>query len=309
MRDTYFDKLSELYQSLETQLPKHSGNPCGDCKACCTADELNSHNVTALELDYLETKVGSEKIDEFRKFLNRDGQIAACPYYSGGCTVYEHRPYSCRTFGHYRREDTPFPEVCVFRGQEHIFKRGEYRETLPESDKLVHLSRHYWAHRLQRADAEQTHYQAAGLEEPLAKAIEFLKQGDVSKALEHMELDKSDDPFTLYCKSLVYEEAGKPELAFQVLELALAQATESPDLWYRIACVLLGMGDAPRAGEALERAIRFHPGHGQALGLLGLLRLAQNNINEAIECLQRACDIEPENTVFQARLKQARDAQ
>lgn len=307
MRVSYFKKLAELFQSLEAELPEQLGNPCGDCNVCCTSDGLTSHNVTAIELDFIECSVGPEKLDDFRLFLKRDGEIPLCPYYEGGCSIYEVRPFSCRVFGHYRRVDTFLPEVCVFRGQEHIFGVGEYQNTVPQSEELIFLSRAYWAHRIQRPSME-THYQAAGLEDSLGRALDLLSQGDASAALEEMEQESADDPFTLYSKSLMLEEAGRPDLAFELLQRALEQAPESPDLWHRLGCTLFALGDRQNSEAAFRRAVHYHPKHGQAWGLLGMHRFMSADFNEAAFCLQKAVDIFPDNPVFLSRLQQAREA-
>ena len=307
-RSKYFRQLADLYARLDGELPTFEGNACGDCYVCCTSDGLNQHKVTALELDYLEKHQGSEKIDEFRLFLKRDGEIPLCPYYRDGCTVYEHRPYSCRVFGHYRRNDTKLPEVCVFRGQEHIFGVGEYRDTVPEGEELIELSHYYWAHRVQRTMVEDTAYQAAGLEDPLGKALECLLGGDVASALEEMEHEEAADPFTLYSKSLILEEAGRPDLACSVLEQALEQAPESPDLWHRLGCSLFALGDREASERAFRRVVEYHPSHGQAWGLLGMHRLLKADFEKATDCLERAVELLPDNPVFSTRLQQAKAA-
>ena len=307
-RARYFQELADLFARLDAELPTFEGNICGDCNVCCTSDGLNQHNVTALEVDYIEARVGPEKIDEFRTFLKRDGEVPLCPYYQGGCSIYEYRPYSCRVFGHYRRSDTKLPEVCVFRGQEHIFGVGEYRETVPEGEELIELSRYYWAHRVQRSKLEDTAYQAAGLEDALGKALDHLSSGDLASALEEMEQEEATDPFTLYSKSLILEEAGRPDLACTVLEQALEQAPEAPDLWHRLGCSLFALGDREASERAFRRVVEYHPGHGPAWGLLGMHRLLKADFRKAAECLERAVEILPDNPVFTARLAQARAA-
>lgn len=304
MREQYQRQLAELFEKLERQLPALEGNPCGECKACCTSDGLTSHNVTALEIDYIEDNVGPEKIDEFRVFLKRDGEVPLCPYYDEGCSIYHFRPFSCRVFGHYRRIDTHLPEVCVFRGQEQIFGVGEYRQAVPQGDELIHLSRYYWAHRTQREPIEGTHYQAAGLEDPLSQALEKLHQGDLSAAINQMETEDGDDPFTLYAKGLMLEEAGRPDLACQVLERALQQAPESPDLWHRLGCSLFAVGDHSSSEKAFRQAVGYHPTNGQAWGLLGMHRLMKGDLVESARCLREAVRLLPDNQSFAGRLAQ-----
>ena len=308
-RTKYFRQLADLYTRLDGELPQQTGNTCGDCAVCCTSDGLNQHNVTALELDFIEEHVGPSKLDEFRLFLKRDGEIPICPYYDKGCTIYPHRPYSCRVFGHFRRKDTSLPEVCVFRGQEKIFGIGEYRDTVPEGEELIELSRYYWAHRKQRRDIDDTTYQAAGLEDALGKALEKLNSGDVSSALEEMEHEEAEDPFTLYSKSLILEEAGRPVLACSLLEQALEQAPESPDLWHRLGCSLFALGDREASERAFHRVVRYHPEHGQAWGLLGMHRLLKADFEKATSCLEKAVELLPGNTCLLYTSPSPRDRQ
>lgn len=304
MRASLLRQLAELYERLDGALPGCQGNPCGDCNACCTGHALSRHNVTALELDYIEEKVGPAKLDAFRSFLKRDGQIDVCPYYENGCGIYHHRPYSCRVFGHYRREDTPLPEICVFRGQEHIFGTGRYQETVPEAESLVRLSRQYWAFRTPRQSLGDDHYQAAGVEDSLGRALDHFRAGDVASALSEMKDGVDEDPFSLYSMSLMLEEGGRPDLAVQALLRALEQAPECSDLWHRLGCTLFALGNSDGSEQAFRRTLEHHPEHGQAWGMLGLHRMMRSDYAEAVPCLQRAVDLGHDG--FEARLGEAR---
>lgn len=147
-REALFVALAELYSSLDDQLAGgDQDNPCGECRECCTGSGLNKHNVTALEIDYIRRNEGAEAIQEFRRFLKRDGEVDVCPYFDEeiwGCGIYTSRPFSCRLFGHYRSEDSQLPQVCVFRGQEQIFSGHSYYESVPQAVQLRTLVRRYW---------------------------------------------------------------------------------------------------------------------------------------------------------------------
>lgn len=306
MREPFFEELKAVYSRLEKRLPKTQGNPCGDCRLCCTTAELNEHRVTSLELDYLESHVGQDKTQRFLEFLARRPDTV-CPYYDRGCTVYEVRPYSCRAFGHFRREDTPLPQVCVFRGQEKIFGVKEHRRRLPESDELASLSRRYWAHRIPREQGEQTLYQAAGLDESLARALELLRDGRSDEAIELITQDSSTDPFSLYCKSLMLEEADRPDLSYQLIRAALPQAPHSADLWHRAGVALLALGQPDDASQAFRRSLQLHSAQPFLWGLLGLLCFQAQDLEEAARCFEAALELEPGHPVFSQRLHEVRE--
>ena len=302
-RETYYSELEQLYTRLDSDLPKSSGNPCGTCKACCTATVATRHQVTALELDYIEYR--GTRVDAFRRFLARTEGIDTCPFYQNGCTVYKQRPVSCRLFGHYRSSDTAMPEVCVFRGQEHIFQVADYQNTVPEAEQLLNLSRAYWAHRVQRSPIPGS---ATGpqTQDAVGKALEQLAAGDIQSAFAHFRGDWEKNPFNLYAFSLVAEPAGRPDLACQALGHALQQAPASPDLWFRLGCVLFALNDRESSMEAFARTVEFYPEHGEAWGMLGMHHLLKSQHEEAIDCLEKAVLLRPHDQGLQRRLETTR---
>lgn len=305
MRQDYFKKLESLYGELQQQLPKACGNPCGSCFHCCTTSELTEHRLTALELDFIEDRVGGERIGDFKKFLGREKGLT-CPFYDQGCTIYEVRPYSCRTFGHFRREDTPLPEVCVFRGQEEIFGVREAQQRLPLSEELTRMSRDYWAHRVQRSDNVSV-YQAAGLQPDLASAFDLLDEGQLEEAVAVAVNHRDQDPFSLYCKSFVCEMAGELELAEELALAALKQAPDCADLWSRLGAVQITLQRYEWARTSLERCVLLHPADADGWGLLGMLNLKDERPAQALDCLERAVALTPHKAVYQQWLEVARN--
>lgn len=306
MRELFFQELEQIYQNLNRSLPSGKGNLCGDCYHCCTTAELTEHRVTALEIDYLESRVGEDKIASFLNFLDRSPNTV-CPYYQGGCTVYEARPYSCRTFGHYRREDTPLPEICVFRGQEAIFGVGKHRHAVPQSAELTELSRRYWTHRTPRQGSGSSVYQAAGLEEQLAEALDHLRLGRLEEAVESALQEPSRDPFSLYCKSLILEEAGRSDLTCGLLIEALQAVPASADLWYRLGSVLLSQGELDGALTALKQTVECRHEQPTAWGLLGLIYFHRQEWPQAVLHLQTALALDPSQSAFQERMLEAQN--
>ncbi len=75
--------------------------PCGDCTACCTSAQFI--HVAPDELDTLahlpaELLVPAPGLPEGHRVMGYDEQ-GRCPMFrDGGCTVYEHRPRTCRTY-------------------------------------------------------------------------------------------------------------------------------------------------------------------------------------------------------------------
>lgn len=303
MRQEFFEKLESLYSDLQQKLPKAGSNPCGTCYHCCTTSELTEHRVTSLELDFIEDRVGSERIEDFKKFLGRKKGLT-CPYYDQGCSVYEVRPYSCRLFGHFRREDTPLPQVCVFRGQEQIFGVQEAQERLPLSEELTRMSRDYWAYRVQRSDNFPV-YQAAGLQPDLASAFDLLEEGRYEEAVAVAVDHQAQDPFSLYCKSFVCEMAGELELAQELALTALKQAPDCPDLWSRLGAVQITLQRYDLARTSLERCVLLNPADADGWGLLGMLNLKAEQPAQARECLERAVALQPHNPVYQQWLEVA----
>ncbi len=288
MREQLLHQLEALFENLESQLDSSEGNPCGSCQECCTTRGASVHHVQAIEFDLLETRVGPEKVEQFRAFAARRGHQEVCPYYHQGCTVYAHRPYACRVFGHYRRVDTPLPEVCVFRGQERIFGVEDYPREMPLLEELARLNRAYWAYRLPRP--ELAHSEKPGL------------------AVTTPPPEQEETPYGFYCRSLAEEEAGRPDLACQAITRALEMAPESSDLWHRLGCILFALGERQAAEQALERTVALWAGHARAWAMLGMFALLSGRPAQAVERFERALALGYQDPIVERRLEEARSS-
>ncbi len=167
------------------------------------------------------------------------------------------------------------PYVRTLSARRHASARSvrfsDHHCVLPESEELASLSRRYWAYRIPREQSEQALYQAAGLEEELAQAFDLLNEGRLEEALEVIARDSSSDPFSLYCKSLMCEEAGRPDLSYTFIRQALAKAPRSADLWQRAGFILLSLGQQDDACRALTRSLELHSAQPRLQRLLNLL--------------------------------------
>jgi Fe-S-cluster containining protein len=314
-REAIFQKLEGLYAELQGSLPTPAQeNPCGRCRECCTGQGLSLHNVTALEIDYLAARVGQERLAEFKRFLRRDGEVAVCPYFDQeqwGCGIYRHRPFSCRVFGHFRSQGTTLPEVCVFRGQEKLFRAIDYYASVPKAADLRELSRSYWPYQQEYFRTGEGPLEPVPLPseaqagDALDRALRLLSHGNLHQALAEFEAsDLPSTPLVLYCLSLVFEGLGRHRDARTALEAALDEAPDCLPLWFRLACNLCADGQMDEAEAAFRRTLELNPDHALAHGLLGGKLLNEGRREEALNHLRAATSLEPESATFRRWLEQ-----
>lgn len=316
MSERFLADLERLYADLEAALPSHSGNPCGACRECCTARELNVHHVTGLELDYIRRHVGEARAEAFRRYAARDADAPeTCPFYdeaTSGCGIYRWRPFSCRIFGHFRAEGTHLPAPCVFRGHETVYPPRDYVRRIPLAATLRGLVREHLLHRSgdPAFDARSGRGGAGGdpqgePDDPLDRAARMQARGDCEGALRELLAERSrqgDSAFLLYALGIVYEDLQREAEALPVFEAALALAPEAAALYYHRGYVRLALGDLAGAVGDFERTVARNERHVLALGLLGFLALAQGRLEEGAGWLERAVAIAPDNGPFRCRL-------
>ena len=81
----------------------------------------------------------------------------------------------------------------------------------------------------------------------------------------------------------------------EAYRLALAKGENSAFLHTQLAMLYLKKGQADKALQESEEAIRANPRHLPAYVLLGGLYLSRNQREEAIHVYQRAIEIDPQN--------------
>lgn len=143
MNPSFFARTEELYRSIDDYLPSSGGNPCNQCRLCCTG--LAFQGVSELEFDYIEEYLirkgkDPEQVKPFRKFIGAKKRGSpgpadeSCPFHSGtGCSIYEARTLSCRTFGYFIRAEnlSMIPESCAFRKKVILYTVESFGELIP----------------------------------------------------------------------------------------------------------------------------------------------------------------------------------
>lgn len=306
-RDRIFQQLELLYAAL----PTSSGiNECGQCRECCTTKGLSIHSITALELEYIGHRIGTDRLEDFRLFATRSSHIDVCPYFDEerwGCGIYEARPFSCRVFGHYRSESTALPDVCVYRGQEQIFSNHSYYQSVPKAQELRNLVRMFWPHQTLSWEGQLADFQTVdSLEsgDALDQALMLQSQGRSEEALTLLiNSEIEDSPFSLYCVGLMLESQERFQEASLAFKEGLKEAPGCVSLQFRLGCALLSGGEDEVADLAFQSTLDLAPDHVPCLALLGGLRYTQGRMRQARELLEKASVLEPENRQVDRMLK------
>lgn len=324
-RDRLLDQLEDLYRELA---PPPAANSCGQCKKCCTAVGVSVQSVTDLELALLERHYGAETRRNFQLYAERARDAGGfvfdvCPNYRLGCQVYEHRPFSCRVFGHYRPAQSRLPEDCVFIGHETEFARQDYYQAVPGAGALRRLSREY-----QLFSGNSVPAPVVVSESEPETAIESghvfggLHKGDVyDQALALMSENRIPEAWNLIQQAppedLLFRHyleaslAGMLDLhpqAYAAYRRLLASVSERADLWSFAGFHAFAIGRFDEAQECLSRALELDDNQVLAHAFTGYLRMQQGDLAGAISSFTRAAELEPENPVYRQRLAQISSA-
>lgn len=314
LRERLLGELRRLYTDLGPQLRPVEGNPCGDCKACCTAG-MSYHRVSELELELIATRT---PVQDFRAYLERattpEGELLhpVCPNYrNGGCGIYDVRPMSCRLFGHVREAGTQMPEGCAFTGHEREFARTDYFKAVPETARMRKLTREF---RVLLPVAREYVVPSGGAGEALEadfldpddaqdRALLLQVQGRWQEALEELLAEAEPSAYLDYSLGLVLGSLDRHEEALAAFLRAFREAPERADLPYYAGYHLLMLGRGEEGRGLLEEAVRLDPGHSLALGFLGYHHLQSGDAARAREYFGRASAADPGNPYFKARLE------
>ena len=316
MKETFrrqlLDALERLYLSLEPPSPRP--NACGTCRTCCTARGVDRQVVTELELGLLARHYGPERAQDFRRFASRerrpDGQFTfdPCPNLGPeGCSVYPHRPFSCRVFGHYRLEHTRLPDECHFRGSERSLPHQDYYRSFPGAEDLRVLSRDYQMLRPNLPpDPAASHDPGGGavglnLEDPLDRALAALSRG------EEVEVAPPgpDAPlFAHYVRALWAGQHEHHEEALQRYQWVLDHCPERYDLKAFLGFHAFQIGRFELAEQAWLESLA---GAVQPLTLafLGYLYQHRGEWQQAADFFGAAAELEPEQPLHRQRQQQA----
>lgn len=327
-REQLLDALEQLYTKVQASLPQVEGNPCGSCKACCTATGMSHHRVAELELEWMQSRLGAPAVDRFRAYLERvadpEGGLLypTCPNYreatpeqAGGCGVYAERPFSCRVFGHYRATGSAYPVDCVFDASTAEFSPGRYFATVPRTDRLRWLIREFQLlSGPARTGAVAAHEAAAiavevdpeylNLEDPIDRSIVHHLNGDLEGALREL-LEARALPersnYVDYSLAMIYSMLDQHEPAILHYRRAAEQVPRA-DFYFYAGYHSLALGRGEEGRSELLRAVELDPNYSLALGFLGYLATQEQRWPEAEHYLSRAVQADPSNGIFHFRL-------
>ena len=295
----FYREVSRIYAETSKTLPSPPENVCGDCRSCCRAATM-SHKVSRLEFDTLEFQIGKEKTDRFRTYIKREKDASGqfifpeCPNLDErGCGIHEHRPLSCRLYGHFRTEATPLIDHCVFKGTETILSSEEEREGLPGNAMIRELDLEYASF---YGQAEATLPQAAQPkitdEFDLAlKLIAVQRHEDAILVLENL-MTQNPATFVKQTLAATYNDLGLHNKAVIMLVQALETETNSPQLYYELGRALFSLKRYEEARMGFTESVRLAPTLSMAQGLLGLSYSADGLVKEGLEHLLVAYSLE-----------------
>ncbi len=107
-----------------------------------------------------------------------------------------------------------------------------------------------------------------------------------------------DDPRFLLLRARVLQHFGQHETAFQLLNKAIALATDWPELHYSAAVSYYFERRYSEARHSLKTALRLEPNSARSLFLYAAACINEGNSREGEEYLRRAIALEPANPRF-----------
>ncbi len=308
----FYVAVEELYVSVTEQLPRVEGNPCGDCRSCCSAESMHSHQVGALELAYMRYQIGPERVQEFERYLDREkaGDALVYPYCpmlgDSGCSIHPYRPLSCRLYGHYRADNTPIFDHCVFKGREVVVPAEQQKQKMPGAEALTRLALDYAAYfppRLREGERRSRQPQT-----PFERAVEAMAEAEFETALVLLKELVMEDDSALVNQMIggCYQGMENFTEAARWFRRAIEHSPDNPQLHYRLGSVLFLGGALGEARTALEETLRLEPDRHQAAGMLGFIHLLEKRPAEAEPLLGQAvaAELEPGPYCFQLAVTQ-----
>lgn len=308
MRES-FVSLQELYSNLKFDIHLE-GNPCGDCFACCSAENMTIHKVGALEMDYLEQMVGKEKTDLFRAYVAREtddnGELVhkTCPNYDGKkCTIHTYRPYSCRLYGMVRTDAQTLIPGCVFEDKVAVIPAESETELMPGHKELAKLQVDY----LLRYGAGSEPVGVSGkptTTDPISLGNYYLSQGEFEEAVEVMEAADREafSGVALWALGQAYQGVERYQDSLECYREAVGREPDNPTFLFDLGTCLYCMGRWQEAAEAFEKAVELNPERASAHGMLGVCRLGSGDPELAQQSFEQCLEKESDPTVFRFQL-------
>lgn len=142
----------------------------------------------------------------------------------------------------------------------------------------------------------------------LARGMVYLQSKQIDPAIESLKAsaEYADGyPQSLYFLAVIYADKGQTEQALSYINRFLGYAPENPPGAKLAAKLELGNNNARNAERLLLPIVAKNENDIEALNLLANARIAQGNIEAAVELLTRVVKLEPKSNAAKARLAAA----
>lgn len=293
----FYVEVANIYQQVNASLPSFEGNPCGECRSCCSV-ELSVHRVNLLELQALEERIGKERTDLFRQYIAREKDSQGewfhptCPLLdANGCSIHKDRPLSCRLYGHYRVTGETMLDHCVFKGTEKVIRSRDSHRLMPGNARLAELTIEF---RSYFPPGEIVHFERKKAVTPVEKASEMMLDGNFAGAKSILErLMRRNPTFPVrQMMASTYGSLGEFENAIAAYRSCLRFAPDNPQLHYLLATIFFQSQRYEEALTACLEAQRLAPDNPGSIGLMGIIHTLLGAPDQAEKSLLEALSLE-----------------
>jgi tetratricopeptide (TPR) repeat protein len=137
---------------------------------------------------------------------------------------------------------------------------------------------------------------------------DLMNRGEDGKAFHHLNAAlalKPDYDYAHYNLGVLLARHGKLAEAGEHLREALRLAPDSFNAREHLGWVCQQQHNLKEAARYLVEETERHPDSAHAFYLLGTVREEQQNWSEACACLRRACELQPQESLYQEELSKA----
>lgn len=144
------------------------------------------------------------------------------------------------------------------------------------------------------------------IEETIVEFIEKLRQlnyYDVAEELcdKVLAVDNNNDKF-LKQKGILLADKGQPEESLEYLDKASDINPDDAEIWKFKAKSYAQLGNTTEVYNCTVQALKIDPDNAEILCLQGVLDTMSNNYELAIQKINKACELEPNNVQYQKTL-------